>query len=256
MVSEVQIGTWKPHRPRGPIAALYSSPGPKYGLPGNTGYTNHDPSKFRAPAFSFGTRRFKYMDDCSPGPEYLVPANMTVRGKEGTPAYSIYGRPKDFSIFQTPGPGSYAPERAGKSAFPSPPRYSLGARTKMFSNDQTPGPAAYKLPSVIGTHVVNRSSAPNYSMTGRSKIGSFHEDLQKTPGPGAYRVVDPTLYKYKPPQYSMTARNSMPGDATQKPGPGAYKPEKVVMTRSQAPSFSFGIRHSPYVAPLIVDVAD
>lgn len=41
------------------------------------------------------------------------------------------------------------------------------------------GPAAYMLPSVLGPKIVNRSSAPNYSMTGRSKIGSFHEDLQK-----------------------------------------------------------------------------
>ncbi|XP_077120425.1 ciliary microtubule associated protein 1B [Ranitomeya variabilis] len=256
MTTEVQIGPWRPHRPRGPIAALYSSPGPKYALPGNTGFVQHDPSKYRAPAYSFGSRRFKFVDDCSPGPGYLVPANITMRGKDGTPAYSLYGRPRDLNMFQTPGPGSYSPERAGKSAYRSAPIYSLGARTKTFNNDQTPGPAAYLLPSVLGPRIVNRSSAPNYSMTGRSKIGSFHEDLQKTPGPGTYRVIDPITYKYKPPQYSMTARNSLPGDTTQKPGPGAYSPEKVVLSRPQAPNFSFGIRHSEYVAPLIVEVAD
>ncbi|XP_053552725.1 outer dense fiber protein 3-like, partial [Bombina bombina] len=117
-------------------------------------------------------------------------------------------------------------------------------------------PAAYSLPSVLGPRIVERTSAPNFSMTGRSKIGSFHEDLQKTPGPGTYRVVDPGMYKYRPPQYSITGRNSLPGDTTQKPGPGAYSPEKVVFSRPQAPNFSFGIRHSEYVAPLIVDVAD
>lgn len=31
------VGNWRPHNPRGPIAALYGSPGPKYGLPGLTG---------------------------------------------------------------------------------------------------------------------------------------------------------------------------------------------------------------------------
>ena len=31
------VGNWRPHKPRGPIAALYGSPGPKYGLPGLTG---------------------------------------------------------------------------------------------------------------------------------------------------------------------------------------------------------------------------
>lgn len=64
-------------------------------------------------------------------------------------------------------------------------------------------------------------------MTGRSKIGSFHEDLKKTPGPGAYNTTDPSTFKQKQPEYSMTSRNTMPGDGTQKPGPGAHSPEKV-----------------------------
>ncbi|PIO34127.1 hypothetical protein AB205_0220010 [Aquarana catesbeiana] len=179
-----------------------------------------------------------------------------MRGKDGTPAYSLYGRPKDLKTFRIPGPGSYAPEHAEKYAYRSAPKYSIGARTKTFSNDQTPGPTTYTLPSMLGPKIINKSSAPNFSMTGRSKIGSFHEDLQKTPGPGTYRVVEPSTYKYKPPQYSMTARNSLPGDTTQKPGPGAYSPEKVFLSRPQAPRFSFGIRHSEYVAPLIVDVED
>lgn len=69
------------------------------------GYNQHDPSKYRAPAYSFGSRRFKFVDNCSPGPGYLVPANITMRGRDGTPAYSLYGRPKDLNIFRTPGPG-------------------------------------------------------------------------------------------------------------------------------------------------------
>lgn len=35
--SDAWVGPWRPHRPRGPIAALYSGPGPKYLLPPNTG---------------------------------------------------------------------------------------------------------------------------------------------------------------------------------------------------------------------------
>lgn len=31
------VGTWRPHKPRGPVAALYGSPGPKYALPGLIG---------------------------------------------------------------------------------------------------------------------------------------------------------------------------------------------------------------------------
>lgn len=37
MGSDLWVGPWRPHRPRGPIAALYRSPGPKYNLPSNTG---------------------------------------------------------------------------------------------------------------------------------------------------------------------------------------------------------------------------
>ena len=51
----------------------------------------------------------------------------------------------------------------------------------------------------------------------------------QTPGPGTYRVSDPNNVKTKLPAYSMTGRNSMPGDNTTKPGPGAYSPEKVMM---------------------------
>ena len=36
---DVWVGSWRPHKPRGPIAAFYSSPGPKYALPGATGTT-------------------------------------------------------------------------------------------------------------------------------------------------------------------------------------------------------------------------
>ncbi|XP_062403364.1 ciliary microtubule associated protein 1B [Sardina pilchardus] len=253
-VDDVWVGAWRPHKPRGPIAAFYSSPGPKYALPGATGLNQHDPRKLKGPAFSFGTRHRLFSNDCSPGPGYLVPSNITRVGRDGTPAYSLYSRRKDPQLFQTPGPGRYFPEKSGKMAYLSAPAYSLSARTRGFRNDQTPGPAAYMLPPVLGPTTVNKTSAPTFSLTGRSKIGSFHEDLQKTPGPGSYRVVDPCTYTHKAPQYSMIGRNAMPGDTTTKPGPGAHHPEQVTFTRGKAPSFSFGIRHSEFIAPLITAV--
>nr|XP_010341676.1 outer dense fiber protein 3B isoform X1 [Saimiri boliviensis boliviensis] len=36
MGSDAWVGPWRPHRPRGPIAAHYRGPGPKYKLPPNT----------------------------------------------------------------------------------------------------------------------------------------------------------------------------------------------------------------------------
>ncbi|XP_072551595.1 ciliary microtubule associated protein 1B [Salminus brasiliensis] len=253
---EVWVGTWRPHKPRGPIAALYGSPGPKYALPGVTGMNFHDPRKRKAPGFSFGTRHRQFSPSCSPGPGHLVPSNITRVGRDGTPAYSLYSRPKDPQLFQTPGPGRYSPERAGMITYYSSPAYSLSGRSKGFRRDQSPGPAAYMLPSVLGPNTVSKTSAPNFSFTGRSKIGSFHEDLQKTPAPGTYRVVDPSIYSPRSPQYSITGRNSMPGDTTTKPGPGAHHPEQVTFTRLKAPSFSFGIRHSEFTAPPIMDVTN
>uniref|UniRef100_A0AAY5EM87 ODF3A protein n=1 Tax=Electrophorus electricus TaxID=8005 RepID=A0AAY5EM87_ELEEL len=221
--SDVWVGSWRPHKPRGPIAALYSSPGPKYALPGATGVNDHDPRKWKAPAYSFGSRHRHFSPSCSPGPGYLVPSNITRIGHDGTPAYSLYSRLKDSQPFQTPAPGRYCPEKAGKTAYYSAPAYSLWLL----------GPAAYMLPSLVGPNTVNKRSAPNFSLTGRTKKGSFYEDLQKTPGPGSYRVVDPSVYRSKPPQYSLTSRTSMPGDKTKKPGPGAHCPEQVRQTGRQ-----------------------
>lgn len=161
MGSDVWVGSWRPHKPRGPIAAHYRGPGPKYKLPSGTGtssgrrgggggwggrclrglcrergavpragerkvcsgrtrgcargpevmlgcpsgYVLHDPSRLRAPAFSFGLRLPTQQTSYGPGPGYLVPARMTVRGPDGAPAYSIYGRPRPAAPCLTPGPG-------------------------------------------------------------------------------------------------------------------------------------------------------
>ncbi|AWP08590.1 putative outer dense fiber protein 3-like isoform 2 [Scophthalmus maximus] len=253
---EPWVGTWRPHRPRGPIAALYGSPGPKYALPGLTGVPKHDPTKYRAPMFSFGTRHDQAMSTCSPGPRYLIPANITRAGKDGTPAFSLHSRTKEQELFKGPGPGHYSPEHSGKLTFRSAPAYSLFGRSKDFSLKKTPGPASYSLPPILGSRSSFASTAPAYSLSGRSKTGSFHEDLRKTPGPAAYKLVDPSIYGKKTPQYSMTGRNFVPGETTQKPGPGSHYPEQVITTRAKAPSFTFGIRHSEYIAPLIVDAPE
>ena len=48
-------------------------------------------------------------------------------------------------------------------------------------------------------------------------------DLKKTPGPGTYNTIDPSIYRYRQHVYSMTGRNLQPGDTTKKPGPGAHR---------------------------------
>ncbi|XP_046922380.1 outer dense fiber protein 3B [Lynx rufus] len=295
MGSDVWVGPWRPHRPRGPIAALYRGPGPKYMLPPNTGYILHDPSRPRAPAFSFGARLPTQQTSCGPGPGHLIPARMTVRGPDGTPAYSIYGRPRHAAPFLTPGPGQdpwdpglpraepppgrpstrsrsrptppvrpagrYFPERAGNATYPSAPRHTIAPRNwGIHAGPQTPGPGAYTVPSLLGPRVIGKVSAPTYSICGRSAVGSCFEDLSKTPGPCAYHVVNTGIYKPRAPQFSMLARNSLPQDNTLNPGPAAYNVDQGVWSpgsRHRKPGgWSFGIRHSDHLARVLTYADD
>jgi len=75
--------------------------------------------------------------------------------------------------------GDYGPEKHRVPKHPFPPSYSFGSRTAIGKKDNFPSPNSYSLPSVLGDKAVGKTSAPAYTMTGRSKIGSFHEDLQK-----------------------------------------------------------------------------
>lgn len=247
--------------PRGPISAMYSTPGPAYALPGLTGIQEHDPRSVhnRGPAYSFGLKNGKFKDDCSPGPTYYPNPRITKEGKDGTPSYSLYSRHNDKNNTNNPGPGTYKPEEKQhmEAAYNKPAAYSFGTRHKNRGTDNTPAPNYYSLPGMLGKTVQSqKKQSPSYTVTGRSKIGGFHEDLQKTPGPGNYNIVPNGKYKTEQPHYSMLGRNAMPGDGTLKPGPGSHSPEKVTVNKNSAPGYSFGIRHTQYEAPLIVDVKE
>lgn len=89
------------------IAAKCRGPGPaKYLLPGTVGIKGHDIRKHRCPAFSFGQRHKEFSSSFSPGPKYMFPAYVTRKGKETSPAFSLYSRTQDKLHFHTPGPGS------------------------------------------------------------------------------------------------------------------------------------------------------
>jgi len=245
-------------KPRAPIAAMYSSPGPAYGLPSLVGDKVHDPRSVheKKPAYSFGVRHGKFKDDCSPGPCYYPNTKVYRDGNDGTPHYSLYSRQNDASSFKTPGPGAYSPEKVGPMANYRHPAYSFGSRHRHRRTDNIPAANSYSLPGMIGGTVQSgKPQAPCFTLRSRQNVGNFAEDLARAPGPGTYNTTDPSLYKDKAPLYSMTSRNMMPGDTTQKPGPGAHKPENVIIHKNKKPEYSFGIRHSQYLAPLIVDPA-
>lgn len=240
------------------IAAKERGPGPgRYGLPSTTGYIQHDYTKHMKPAYSFGHRlKSSFKQESSPGPIYRIDSRITKTGMDGTPAYSMLGQTKDQKTFKTPAPGAYSPEKVHPQGETHAPVYSMGKRTRYRKRDSSPSPNSYNLPALLGPRVPNKGSSASFSMTSRANTGGFAEDLAKTPGPGRYRTVDPSVTKRKSPGYSMLQRNFMPGDATKKPGPGAHSPEKVVINRPCPPAVSLGIRHSEYICPLIIEVPD
>lgn len=98
----------KDQKPR--LSCMDKGPGPgKYNLPSTCGYQAHDISQRANPAYSFGTRYKQFSSlankPCSPGPVHFVTPQITRRGKEGGPSYTIYGRLRSLSVPPTPGPG-------------------------------------------------------------------------------------------------------------------------------------------------------
>ncbi|XP_060610918.2 ciliary microtubule associated protein 1A [Anolis sagrei] len=251
MSNEKWVGTWRPHRPRGPILAQFTSPGPKYYIQGATGHVSHIPTKRKAPAYSMHGSRPSLRKDCSPGP-YPVQGSMTNRGRKSAPAYSMGSRPR-VRVEITPGPASYSPEKSNRIIYKNVPAHTMSFRTQGSRVDSTPGPNAYMIPRVFGPHTVYKASSPSYSMVGKTMRGCFHEDLHKTPGPAAYHEPHTEVYKKRAPKYSMGMKNAALRSG-KIPGPADYEVGKVCMIKSCAPVVTFGIKHSDYTTPMIVDV--
>ena len=148
---------YKYTKPRGPIAATHSSPGPCYELPGLMGQHGHDPrsSHCRGPAYAFGVRhRGAVTGGSSPGPCYLPDAKTYRDGRDGSPWFSLGSRHRDPGpLSGTPGPGAYSPEASAPAArHASPPAYSFGSRHRTrLSSDFTPGLYRINVEAVVDT---------------------------------------------------------------------------------------------------------
>ncbi|GAB0187579.1 outer dense fiber protein 3-like [Grus japonensis] len=244
------VGTWRPHRPRGPILAQFTSPGPKYSIPGTTGYLAHNPTKTKAPAYTLRGAKPPMTDSSSPGPRYYVQPSITRHGKHTAPAQHICGLPKVKTEI-TPGPSDYSTDKADKHLYQCAPVQSMAFRHKALKTNQSPGPGTYTLPRLVGPNTAYTHASPCYSMKGKSKHNGFAEDLSKTPGPAAFPKVELDIYKKKAPMYTMGTKSGLGGEKTVKPGPADYCLGKVTLTRPQAPAPTFGLRHSLYTTPLI-----
>jgi len=68
-----------------------TGPGPVYKLPTLIGYSGHDPSRYRNPAYSIRAKTAIKTHIIGPGPHYNV-RNLTKSGPDNPPAYTIRGR--------------------------------------------------------------------------------------------------------------------------------------------------------------------
>ncbi|NXN59937.1 ODF3A protein, partial [Rynchops niger] len=196
------VGTWRPHRPRGLISAQFTSPGPKYAIPGTTGHLAHNPTKNKAPAYTFRGANPPPAHSCSPGPCYYIQPCVTRTGEHVAPAQHIRGRPEIKTVV-TPGPSDYSAEAASKHVFKRPPEQPMAFRHKEVNAGQTPGPGTYTLPRLVGPNTAYTRASPCYSMAGRRKHHGLAEDLTKTPGPAAFPRVGLDVYKTRAPTYTM-----------------------------------------------------
>lgn len=128
-------------KPRGPIAAMFNSPGPCYGLPTLVGHTTHDPrsTHVRGPQWTLAKRIATSENRLGPGPCYKPESNVFNTGKSQPVGVPIVGRPKDYSLFTTPGPGAYSSENGDKLLYNKPPEYSIGQRFIESKTSNTPG---------------------------------------------------------------------------------------------------------------------
>nr|XP_054491466.1 outer dense fiber protein 3-like [Agelaius phoeniceus] len=243
------VGTWRPHPRRGPILAEFSTPGPKYWLPGTTGHMAHDPTKDRAPAYSFRGTKAPSTDSCSPGPRYFIHPSITKTGKYMPPSALMMGRSKS-KIEVTPGPSDYLTELANKHVFYTAPSNHMVFRPNDLKRFRTPGPGTYTLPRILGPNTAYTHAQPCYSMKGKSQYQSCFQDVAKTPGPAAFAKVDLDVYKTRAPKFSMGLKTKLAGK-DRFPGPADYNTGKVALIKARDPAYSFGLRHSIYKASLI-----
>ncbi|XP_046681577.1 outer dense fiber protein 3-like [Homalodisca vitripennis] len=182
---------------------------PRYTLPSTVGALNHDPTRTRAPAFSFGVRtRVSSVQSSSPGPKYNT-RGVNEHGRLQSQQTSLSGREKTKFI-HTPGPKSYNAQITEAKA----PCYSFGMRKPNRSKEKIgPGPNKYELPACIGPKIPYMKSVPAYSILSRNFL---YIKQHQTPGP-KYLLPAPIIYLKKPPQVSLLGRckqkynNGIPG---------------------------------------------
>lgn len=218
-------------------------PGPgAYALPPTLGYIQHDPRKPRLPNYSFRAQTALKLKGIGPGPGKYHLENHTRYGKV---VLNNFHLGKKLPIRErSKGPGPAAPDvyKGPIMTGPSAPAWRMTFKNNYRFKNNTPGPNIY-LPLMK----LYKPTITEYS------IGLLNKVSEKTrsPGPAAYGATKQTLTKYQAPQYSMAEHCSIPSKQVS-PGANTYNLAQY-HPGTKAPVYGFGLKHSEYAPPMIVE---
>uniref|UniRef100_A0A8C9NB56 Uncharacterized protein n=1 Tax=Serinus canaria TaxID=9135 RepID=A0A8C9NB56_SERCA len=184
------VGNWRPHPRRGPILAEYTTPGPKYGLPGLTG----KPTIRGDPHFSTTAALVRYSSLALTATIYLILWEIYLSSQG-----ALF--PKELQASHTASVASHLPKAAQYSWIPSKNPHCLLYPPTSLLLLQTPGPAAFDKVDLD----VYKTRAPKFSMGLKTKLpgkGSF-------PGPAEYSLGKMSVTKARDPAFSFGVRHSL-----------------------------------------------
>ncbi|XP_053451289.1 outer dense fiber protein 3-like protein 1 [Nycticebus coucang] len=250
---------WQEIKQTPAVMAMIQGPGPaKYLRPSCTGYIDHDISMFQEPAYSLHTRHSekRITDVYSPGPCYLLDPKITRFGMSSCPQVPNEERIVNLRLSPTLAPCHYCFEKIAPPAERKAPQYTFGYRCPYRVMDPNPAPNRYQLPLILGPNTPANRAAPCYSLASMDKNWFYKEDVAGGPGPAMHARPEPSVYQNRSPIYSVAKRFAYPRDHTLRPGPGSHEVQQVTVHKPRSPAFTMGIKHSPHLCPLVLEIHD
>uniref|UniRef100_A0A0A9WQ20 Outer dense fiber protein 3-like protein 1 n=1 Tax=Lygus hesperus TaxID=30085 RepID=A0A0A9WQ20_LYGHE len=228
--------------PKLPYCIATAGPGPaSYKLPGCVGIKDHDPSKWRGPAYSIQGRGSlaRRTDGDGPGPKYDVrkctrfgvitaPSVKFQKGGGANEAKKVEP-PRKVLGFQEEKRQLLPHEMKG---------FTIAGRHYTTAKGFTPAPNQYKIPDTMGYVVPDLKRAPAFSLQSRPYMRQIH----RAPGPAEYTAVDSNLYKAQAPRAIMSNKRAAK-IVSDIPGPTAYL-VNFNLQLPRAATFAFGLKHS------------
>ncbi|ELK03465.1 Outer dense fiber protein 3-like protein 1 [Pteropus alecto] len=256
---KVQVPSWQEIKQTPVIMAMIKGPGPaKYLRPSCVGYLGHDSSMFQEPACTLHTRPWekRIMDICNPGPRYFLDPKITRFGMSSCPQVPMEERISNLRLSSTPASCHYYLEKTRIPGECRAPQYTFGYRCPYRVMDPNPAPNQYKLPLLLGPNIPVNRAAPCYSLASADKNWFYKENVAGGPGPAMHARPEPSVYQNRSPVYSMAKRFAYPVDHGPRPGPGSHHIEQVTVHKPRTPAFTMGVKHSPHLCPLVIDIHD